>query len=62
MPTYEYECTKCLDRFTQSLPIEERDTPTETFCGCCFQDGSVVRIWPAAPTHFKGTGFYATDK
>jgi predicted nucleic acid-binding Zn ribbon protein len=44
------------------MPIEERDTPTETYCGVCFQDGSVRRIWQANPTHFKGKGFYATDK
>jgi putative FmdB family regulatory protein len=62
MPTYEYECTKCQDRFEDSMPVEERDLPTEVECGCCFQEGSVRRIWQANPAHFKGKGFYATDK
>ena len=62
MPTYEYECVKCLNTFEHTLTIEDRDIPTQTFCGFCYEDNTVRRIWPAAPTHFKGGGFYATDK
>ena len=62
MPVYEFRCTKCGDEFEETLPIEDRDIPAERPCGCCFQDKSVKRIWYPTAAHFKGEGFYATDK
>jgi putative FmdB family regulatory protein len=57
MPTYEYECKKCHDRFEvfQSMlakPLKK--------CKKC--DGGLRRIiGSGAGIIFKGSGFYATD-
>jgi putative FmdB family regulatory protein len=57
MPTYEYECNKCHDRFEvfQSMLAE----PLKK-CKKC--NGSLRRIiGSGAGIIFKGAGFYATD-
>ena len=57
MPTYEYECKKCGDRFEvfQSMTAE----PLKK-CKKC--RGSLRRlIGSGAGIIFKGSGFYATD-
>jgi len=55
MPTYEYECLKCKEKFeaTQSIhdePLKEHD------CG-----GEVRRLISLTSFHLKGTGWYKTD-
>ncbi len=57
MPTYEYECTKCNDRFEISQSI--KDEPL-TKCSKC--SGKLRRLIGAGSgIIFKGSGFYATD-
>ncbi len=57
MPTYEYECKKCNDRFEffQSM----NDEPLKK-CKKC-QGGLRRLIGSGAGIIFKGSGFYATD-
>ncbi|MGQ9663145.1 MAG: FmdB family zinc ribbon protein [Kiritimatiellia bacterium] len=57
MPTYEYECTKCGDRFERFQTITEEPL---RHCPTC--RGRVRRlIGTGAGIIFKGSGFYATD-
>jgi putative FmdB family regulatory protein len=57
MPTYDYECTKCKDRFEVFQNIT---APPLTACPKC--KGKVNRlIGSGAGIIFKGSGFYATD-
>jgi len=57
MPTYEYECDQCGERFEKFQNM--KDDPVKT----CPKCGSPVRrlIGPGAAIIFKGSGFYATD-
>ena len=56
MPTYEYECTACGDRF--ELRQGFNDEPVST-CPSC--QGRCRRVLFPAPIIFKGSGFYVTD-
>ena len=59
MPTYEYECQQCGDRFEefQSITAAPRQSCREAEC-----KGPVKRlIGTGGGLLFKGTGFYATD-
>ena len=57
MPTYEYECTKCGERFERFQSITEEPIKR---CPTC--QGKVRRlIGTGAGIIFKGSGFYATD-
>jgi len=57
MPTYEYECTKCLNSFELHQKIT--DKPRER-CPKC--RGKVIRIISGGGgIILKGKGFYATD-
>ncbi len=57
MPTYEYECEKCHDRF--DLFQSMKDEPIKD-CPKC--KGPVSRLMGAGSgIIFKGTGFYETD-
>ncbi len=57
MPTYEYECDQCGERFEEFQQITARPLETCPACG-----GPVRRlIGPGAAIIFKGSGFYATD-
>ena len=57
MPTYEYECKKCGERFdvVQSFA----DDPLKRHKGGC--GGSVKRVFGSVGISFKGSGFYKTD-
>ena len=57
MPTYEYECDHCGERFERFQGI--KDAPVKK----CPKCGAPVRrlIGPGAAIIFKGSGFYATD-
>lgn len=57
MPTYEYKCTKCGDRF--DVFQQMTDEPLETCEKCA---GRLKRLIGAgAGIIFKGSGFYCTD-
>ena len=56
MPTYEYKCTSCENRYETK---EGFDAPSRQNCPRC---GSVAkRVLFAPPIVFKGNGFYITD-
>jgi putative FmdB family regulatory protein len=57
MPTYEYECKKCGERFdvVQSFT----DDPLKRHKGGC--GGAVKRVFGSVGISFKGSGFYKTD-
>ena len=57
MPTYEYECKKCGERFdvVQSFA----DEPLKRHKGGC--GGAVKRVFGSVGISFKGSGFYKTD-
>src|SRR4051812_47255126 len=57
MPTYEYECKKCGERFdvVQSFA----DDPLKRHKGGC--GGSVRRVFGSVGISFKGSGFYKND-
>ncbi len=56
MPTYEYECEQCRDRFEM---VRRFSDPELTTCPRC---GSPVRkVISSVGIVFKGSGFYKTD-
>lgn len=57
MPTYDYQCDKCADRFERFEKMS--DEPLKK----CPKCGSKVHrlIGGGSGVIFKGTGFYATD-
>ena len=56
MPTYDYECSgEGLIR-ELTLSVEHKRPKCET-CGA-----DMNRIYTSNPVHFKGSGFYKTDK
>ena len=57
MPTYEYECQKCKNRFEV---FQSMTAPLLEICPKC--KGQVKRlIGSGSGVIFKGSGFYATD-
>src|SRR3989304_4761 len=56
MPTYEYKCTSCGNRFERRQRI--KDDPLND-CPLC--DGQVRRVVFPVGIVFKGSGFYVTD-
>ncbi len=57
MPTYEYKCTECGERF--EVFQQMTDDPLTTCSQCA---GSLKRLIGAgAGIIFKGSGFYCTD-
>ena len=57
MPTYEYQCTKCGQRFDLFQSMKE---PPKKTCPKC--KGRVQRlIGTGVGLIFKGSGFYSTD-
>ncbi len=57
MPTYEYRCNKCGERF--DLFQKMSDEPIDT---CPYCKGDVTRIIGSGMgVIFKGSGFYETD-
>jgi putative FmdB family regulatory protein len=57
MPTYEYECKKCGERF--DIVQSFTDEPLKRHKGGC--GGSVKRVFGSVGISFKGSGFYKTD-
>ena len=56
MPTYEYECAKCGERFEMFQSFSAKPLKKHQGCG-----GSVSKVFHASGIVFKGSGFYATD-
>ena len=57
MPTYDYECEKCGNKFEKFQQMKEDPIKTCPKCG-----GKVERlIGGGGGILFKGSGFYATD-
>ena len=56
MPTYEYQCSDCKERFE----IRQRfDSEPVAICPKC--SGKSRRVIHSVPIVFKGSGFYCTD-
>jgi putative FmdB family regulatory protein len=56
MPTYEYACTSCGNRFEAFHRIDEEQLSVCEACG-----GALRKVFHPAGIVFKGSGFYATD-
>lgn len=56
MPTYEYACTSCGNRFEAFQRIDEDPLSVCEACG-----GGLRKVFHPAGIVFKGSGFYATD-
>lgn len=56
MPTYEYLCKNCGDRFEKFQKFSAKPLKTHDVCG-----GEVQKVFHASGVVFKGPGFYATD-
>ncbi|MCL5961835.1 MAG: zinc ribbon domain-containing protein [Chloroflexi bacterium] len=56
MPTYEYECLSCSQRFEKRQSFSEEPVAECPDCGC-----QVRRVLYPAGIIFKGSGWYITD-
>jgi putative FmdB family regulatory protein len=56
MPTYEYRCMSCGNRFDVFQRLEEDPLRVCERCG-----GELRKVFHPAGIVFKGSGFYATD-
>ena len=56
MPTYEYACKQCGERFEVFQSFKARPLKKHDACG-----GPVNKVFHASGVVFKGPGFYATD-
>lgn len=56
MPTYEYACKKCGDRFDVVQSFSDKPLRKHESCG-----GDVQKVFHPAGIIFKGSGFYVTD-
>lgn len=56
MPTYEYECTQCGDRFDKEQRFSD-----EPLTSCVKCQGTLRKVYSAVGVVFKGSGFYKND-
>jgi len=56
VPTYEYACKKCGERFEIVQSFKDKTLRTHPGCG-----GDVQKVFHTAGIIFKGSGFYVTD-
>jgi putative FmdB family regulatory protein len=56
LPTYEYACKACGDRFEVVQSFTDKPLKKHPGCG-----GPVQKVFHARGIVFKGSGFYATD-
>ncbi|MEY2398675.1 MAG: hypothetical protein QOJ00_1849 [Actinomycetota bacterium] len=56
MPTYEYACRKCGERFDVVQSFDDEPLKKHKRCG-----GAVRRVFGSVGIAFKGSGFYKTD-
>ena len=58
MPLYAYFCDRCQTKFEF---LRGFDDPPVKVCPDC-QTATLRRLFEPTPVHFKGEGFYVTDK
>ena len=56
MPTYEYACKKCGERFDAVQSFDDEPLTKHKGCG-----GAVRRVFGSVGIAFKGSGFYKND-
>ena len=56
MPLYEYECSKCHERFEVLQKFSDEPVQACIHCG-----GPVDPLFSSSSIRFKGTGWYITD-
>jgi len=56
MPTYEYACTKCGERFDLYQSFSDEPLKKHTGCG-----GKLTKVFGPVGIVLKGSGFYKTD-
>ncbi|MDH3260040.1 MAG: FmdB family transcriptional regulator [Acidimicrobiia bacterium] len=56
MPTYEYACKECGERFDVVQSFSDKPLRKHQGCG-----GNVQKVFHPAGIIFKGSGFYVTD-
>jgi len=56
VPTYEYACKRCGERFDVVQSFSEKTLAKHPGCG-----GNVQKVFHPAGIIFKGSGFYVTD-
>lgn len=56
MPTYEYQCQKCLQNFEVFQKFSDKPLRNHPECG-----GKVEKVFHPRGVVFKGSGFYVTD-
>lgn len=57
MPTYEFKCPKCSEVTETNCEYEDLTVPVCEECGTL-----MIRTYSPPGIHFKGSGFYSTDK
>ena len=45
MPTYDFKCEKCSQKWTQFLLIQDRENPVKNACPHCNKKNCVIREW-----------------
>lgn len=58
MPLYAYHCDRCNTKFEF---WQKFDDPARTVCPDC-QTVTLRKLYEPTPVHFKGNGYYVTDK
>ena len=61
MPLYEYECSKCGDRFEVIQKFSDDPVRVHSENGGSSCDGSVRKLLAAPAIQFKGSGWYVND-
>lgn len=61
MPLYEYECSKCGDRFEIIQKFSDDPVRVHSENGGTSCDGTVRKLLAAPAIQFKGSGWYVTD-
>lgn len=61
MPLYEYECSKCGDRFEIIQKFSDDPVRVHSESGGSSCDGLVRKLLAAPAILFKGSGWYVTD-
>ena len=57
MPRFDFQCTQCGSTFEATVPFGTEKLPACTKC-----NGKTRKIITPPAIHFKGSGFYVTDK